>query len=202
MIIKSKYKIARKVGAPIFEKTQTAKYAARAERRAKSKGRGPRQKSDFGVQMLEKQKARYTYLLTERQFSNYVKKATATKGNTTGLLYSLLERRLDNVIYRLAMASTRGGARQLASHGHVTVNGRRVDIPSYQVREGDVIGIREGSKTKAVFANLDESFKERSAPSWLRRDDAKRTATVVGMPHAEKAEMMFDLNSVIEFYSR
>ena len=79
MIIKSKYKVARKVGAPIFEKTQTQKYAARAERHAKAKGGGPRQKSDFGAQMLEKQKARYTYLMTERQFANYVKKASAAK---------------------------------------------------------------------------------------------------------------------------
>lgn len=202
MIIKSKYKIARKVGAPIFEKTQTAKYAQRQENRGKAKGRGPRQKSDYGVQLNEKQKARYTYLLTEHQFSNYVKKATAAKGNTTGLLYSLLERRLDNVVYRLAFAPTRGASRQLSSHGHITVNGRRVTIPSYQVKEGDVIGLREGSKTKPVFANLDASFKDRSTPSWLKRDDAKRTATVVGMPHAEKAEMMFDLNAVIEFYSR
>lgn len=201
MIIKSKYKIARRVGAPIFEKTQTQKFALRSDRRVKTR-RGNRQKSDYGLQMMEKQKARFTYLLSEKQFSNYVKKAILIKGNTVPTLYSLLERRLDNVVYRLAIAPTRAAAKQLVSHGHITINGKRVSIRSYQVSEGEVIGIREGSKTKTVFANLDQSFKDRETPAWLKRDDEKRQGTVVGMPDSSKADMMFDLNTVVEFYNR
>lgn len=202
MIIKTKYKIARRLGAPIFEKTQTQKFALRSERKKKGGDRGPRQRSDFGIQMLEKQKARFTYFLSEKQFSNYVKKAIATKGNTVSTLFNLLERRLDNVVYRLAFAPTRAAAKQLVSHGHITVNGKRVSIRSYQVSEGEVIGIREGSRTKTVFAGLDQSFKDRSAPSWLKRDDVKREGVVGAMPEPDRASMMFDLNAVIEFYNR
>lgn len=202
MIIKTKYKIARRLGAPIFEKTQTQKFSLRSERKKKNSDRGPRQRSDFGIQMLEKQKARLTYFLSEKQFSNYVKKAIATKGNTVSALFNLLERRLDNVVYRLGFAPTRAAAKQLVSHGHITVNGKRVSIRSYQVSEGEVIGIREGSRNKTVFAGLDQAFRDRSAPSWLTRDDAKREGVVGSMPEIDRASMMFDLNAVIEFYNR
>ena len=201
MIIKSKYKIARRVGAPIFEKTQTQKYAMRNDRRGKTK-KGGRQKSEFGLQMIEKQKARFTYILSERQFSNYVKKAIASKGNTASTLYSLLERRLDNVVYRLGFAPTRAAAKQLVSHGHIDVNGKRVSIRSYQISAGEVVSIRESSKNKTVFANLDQSFKDREAPIWLKRDEAKREGVVNSLPDSGKAEMMFDLPTVIEFYNR
>lgn len=204
MIIGPRYKIARKVGAPIFEKTQTQKYAASQARRAKSSERGPRQKSDFGLQMAEKQKARYTYLLLERQFSNYVKKAIATKGNTVSLLYSLFERRLDNVVYRMGFASTRAASRQMVSHGHITVNGKRVTIPSIQVREGDTIGIRAGSLNKPIFATISEKIKNTTTPAWIKMDLDKRQAVISGMPNyeTEKVGLQFDLSAVIEFYSR
>lgn len=205
MIIKSKYKIARRVGAPIFEKTQTQKFAMRSERGAGAgaKGKkGGRQKSEYGLQMIEKQKARFTYILSERQFSNYVKRAIANKTNTAATLLNLLERRLDNVVYRLGFAPTRAAAKQLVSHGHINVGGKRVSIRSYQVSEGEVVGIRENSKAKTVFANLDQTFKEREAPTWLKRDDVKREGTVIGLPDISKSGTMFDLNTVVEFYNR
>lgn len=204
MIIGPRYKIARRVGAPIFEKTQTQKYAASQARRAKGSERGPRQKSDFGLQMAEKQKARFTYLLLEKQFSNYVNKAIATKGNSPALLYSLFERRLDNVVYRMGFAATRSASRQMVSHGHITVNGRRVTIPSIQVRQGDVIGIRAGSLNKPLFANISDRIKNSTSPAWIKVDLEKRQAEITGIPNyeTEKAGLQFDLSAVIEFYSR
>lgn len=204
MIIGPRYKIARRLGAPIFEKTQTQKFALRQSKKGKKDGRGgPRQKSDYGLQMIEKQKARFTYLLTEKQFSNYVEKAIKTKGNTVPTLYGLLERRLDNVAYRMGLASTRAASRQMVSHGHLTVNGKRVTIPSYQVTKGDVIGIREGSAKKPLFINVDEKLKNQTPPAWLKVDLNKKQASVEGLPSvSDKADMLFDLNAVIEFYSR
>src|SRR3989344_4607185 len=165
MIIGPRYKIARRVGAPIFEKTQTKKYALSQARRGKTSSRGPRQKSDYGVQMLEKQKARFTYLLSEKQFSNYVKKAIGTKGNTVSILFNFLEQRLDNVIYRMGFAPTRAGSRQMVSHGHITLNGKRVTIPSIQVREGDIVAVRAGSAKKPLFETLSEKIKDLTTPS-------------------------------------
>lgn len=204
MIIGPRYKIARRVGAPIFEKTQTQKYVLSQGRREKSGERGPRQKSDFGLQMAEKQKARFTYLLSEKQFSNYVKKAIATKGNNVSILYSFLEQRLDNVIYRMGFANTRAAARQMVSHGHITVNGKRVTIPSIQVGEGDVIGLRAGSAKKPIFATLGDKIKNSTTPAWIKLDADKRQAAITGIPNheADKAGLMFDLSVVIEFYSR
>lgn len=204
MIIGPRYKIARRVGAPIFEKTQTQKYALSQGRRAKNSERGPRQKSDFGLQMQEKQKARFTYLLTEKQFSNYVKKAIATKGNTISILFNSFERRLDNVLFRMGFAPTRAASRQMVSHGHITVNGRRVTIPSIQVKENDVISVREGSLKKPLFATIEDKIKNVTPPAWIKTDVAKKQGTIAGMPNleAEKAGLMFDLNAVVEFYSR
>lgn len=202
MIIGSRYKIARKVGAPVFEKTQTQKYVANLAARSKSKEGGNRQKSDYGLQMNEKQKARYTYLLTEKQFGNYVKKATAKKGNTVHVLFALLETRLDNLVYRAGFAPTRAAARQLVSHGHFTVNGKRLTIPSYGVKKGDKISVREGSMKKAVWQKYEEKTKDMIAPMWLKADQAKKTVTVESEPVYTKTDNLFDLNVVIEFYSR
>jgi small subunit ribosomal protein S4 len=201
MIIGPKFKIARRLNAPVFEKTQTQKFV-QSQARKQKKGR-PKQASAFGEQMNEKQKARFTYLLTEKAFSNYVKKALASKGNTVPTLYSLLESRLDNVVYRSGFATTRSGARQMVSHGHITVNGRRVDIPSMQTKIGDIVTVREGSAKKPLFANVSERIKNITAPAWIKTDGDKAQATVVGAPNfASKTDTLFDLNLVIEFYSR
>jgi small subunit ribosomal protein S4 len=203
MIRGPKYKIARRLGPAIFEKTQTQKFALRSQSKGdKKRGRGG-PKSDFGIQMLEKQKARFTYGVPERQFVNYVKASVAKKGvNSVELLYQKLESRLDNVVYRLGLASTRAAGRQMVSHGHILVNGRRVTIPSFQVSLNDEIKIREGSKKSALFQNLDERLKERQSPSWIAFDMEKKEAKVQGAPKAVATEVAFDLGSVIEFYSR
>ncbi len=205
MIIGPKYKIARRLNAPVFEKTQSQKFALSQARKTKTKGsgRGPRQKSAFGEQMIEKQKARFTYLLTEKTFSNYVRKAIEGRESTVPTLFGLLESRLDNVVYRIGLATTRSGARQMTSHGHVTVNGKRVTIPSYQVYEGDVIGVREGSLKKPLFVGATERMKNFTPPVWIKTDPEKVQAVITGKPSiANKTDTLFDLNLVIEFYSR
>ncbi len=200
MIIGPKYKIARRLGAGVFEKTQTQKFALSEARKGKRDKRGP--KTDYGIQLLEKQKARFSYCLTEKQFSNYVKKALAKKGTNQDLLFQMLEARLDNVVLRAGFATTRLGARQIVSHGHLTVNGERVDIPSYQTKLGDKIGIREGSSKKMVFSTLDERLKKYTPPSWLKLDVEKKTGEVQGAPKLHTDELLFDIGQVLEFYSR
>lgn len=195
-----KYKIARRLGAPVFEKTQTAKYGlslARKEKTAKFK----RQKSEFGQALNEKQKARFSYGISEKQFKGYVDKAQKAT-NPAQKLFQLLETRLDNVLYRSGLAKTRSAGRQAASHGHATVNGRRVTIPSLQVKAGDVIGIRGGSANSPLFAEVSERMKSLTAPGWLAADPEKREAKVVGEPSYAKGEQVFDLGVAIEFYNR
>ncbi|MEQ1561319.1 MAG: 30S ribosomal protein S4 [Nitrospira sp.] len=202
MITGPKYKIARRLGAPIFEKTQTQKYALHLERKGKKKGFS-KAKTEYGLQLNEKQKARFIYGLSEKQFSNYVKEALAKKSaKTPETIYQFLETRLDSVIYRLGFSSTRGGARQIVSHGHITVNGKRVNIPSLRVSLGDKIEIAKRSTQKPLFANLDEKIKNVTVPSWIKFDAVKKVAEIQGMPVLVKSENMFDLNTVIEFYSR
>lgn len=202
MITGPKYKIARRLGAPIFEKTQTQKYALHLERKGKKRGFS-KAKSEYGIQMNEKQKARFTYGLSERQFSNYVKEALLKKdSNTSQIIFEFLETRLDNVLYRLGFSSTRLGSRQIVSHGHITVNGRKVDTPSKRVIVGDKIEIAPRSLKKTIFENLDEKTKNVVVPSWLKYDPIKKIAEVQGKPQLVKTENMFDLNAVIEFYSR
>lgn len=203
MIIGPKYKIARRLNASVFEKTQTQKFALSAARKTKKGSRGPRQKTAYGEQMTEKQKARFTYLLTEKQFSNYVRKAIEGSGHTVPSLFSLLESRLDNVAYRMGLATTRSGARQMVSHGHVTVNGKRVNIPSYHVYQGDLVAVRAGSMKKPLFSGASERMKNITTPNWLKADPEKIEAVVTAEPtQVGKGDSLFDLNSVVEFYSR
>jgi len=204
MIIGPKYKIARRLGAPIFEKTQTQKYALSQARKEKSGKRGfARPKSNFGLQLLEKQKARFTYCVTEKQFSKYVKNALGTKaGNPVNELFETLELRADNVAYRAGFASTRLAARQVVSHGHMFVNGKRITIPSMQLGLSDSISIRPASSGKALFASLEERLKTYTQPAWIKFDFDKKEAQIQGMPKFDKGNSMFDMNAILEFYSR
>jgi small subunit ribosomal protein S4 len=202
MIIGPKYKIARRLGAPIFEKTQTQKYALRMERKGKKRGFS-KPKSEYAIQQNEKQKARFTYGLSERQFSNYIKEALLKKSsNKSQTIFEFLESRLDNVIYRMGLSGTRLGSRQIVSHGHILVNGKRVDIPSIRMRIGDKIEIREGSQGKPLFTNIEERVKNINVPSWVKFDSVKKVGEIVGVPQYVQNDNMFDLNAVIEFYSR
>ncbi len=203
MKIGPRYKKARYLGAPIFRKTQTQKFAMRSQAKAgPTKGRRPGAKSEYGKQMLEKQKARYSYGVAAGQFSRYVQKALSTPGNNAKNLLRLLESRLDNVALRAGLTLSRAAARQMVSHGHLCVNGSIVTVPSYSVRIGDVITIREGSKSKAIFAKLDETIKETKHPSWMKFDGDAKQITIEGEPQAEESELLFDLGSVLEFYTR
>lgn len=203
MKIGPKYKIARRLGVGVFEKTQTQKFAVRSEqKKAASKSSKPRTKSDYGLGLLEKQKARYSYGITSKQFGNYVAKATEKRGNSAEILVSLLESRFDNIALRAGFATTRQAARQMTSHGHLTINGKIVTIPSYQVKVGDVIGIREGSKKKALFNTLDERLKSVKTPAWLKLNFDAKEVKVEGIPHVAPTELLFSVGAVLEFYSR
>lgn len=198
-----KFKICKRLGPGVFEKCQTRSFTLAEARAAKQKKHRRGSRSDFALQHIEKQKVRYTYGLSERQFSRYVKEAVEKKSkNAVGELLSVLESRLDNVVYRLGLAATRRQARQLVSHGHIAVNGTKVTIPSYMVRQGAQISVRERSKEKALFVTLSERTSHASVPSWLSVDMVKKTGAVVGVPLLDQAEVAFDPALVIEFYSR
>jgi|SRR5271168_2024046 len=203
MKIGPKYKIARRLGAPIFEKTQTQKFASSKKKARVSRGGRPGAKTDFGRQLIEKQKARLTYGITERQFSKYVKNIINKKVlKANDALFKTLETRLDNVAYRTGLASTRRFGRQMTSHGHILVNGVKITIPSYQVKKGDVITIREGSVAKGPFSNLEEKLKGIEIPVWISRDEKEKKWVVSGEPKVEGESLLFDLGSVFEYYRR
>ncbi len=204
MKIGPKFKIARRLGAPIFEKTQTAKFAQSLARKERSGGRGKgfsRNKSEFATSLIEKQKARFTYGLSEKQFRGYVDKALRST-NPAQKLFSFLETRLDNVLFRSGLAKTRSQARQAASHGHTTVNGRRVTVPSISLKQGDKVSLRAASLQSPLFAEASERMKTLSAPAWLEVKPEERVVAVVGEPVYQNNEHVFDLGVVIEFYNR
>lgn len=200
---RAKYKVCRRLGPGVYEKCQSEKFML-AESRKQKPTRGRRRGgTDFGRQLLEKQKVRFAYGIGERQFRNYVLEAMKAHGAETGArLYQLLESRLDNVVFRAGLAPTRAAARQLVSHGHVMVNGTRMKVPSYQVRTTDVVSIREGSRGKTIFEQNRERIEGHQSPAWLIYDHGAYTATFKGTPDVVDVSALFDLGAVIEFYSR
>ena len=198
-----RYKIAKRLGATVFEKAQTQKFALSAERSAKNKRRGRGRQSEYGKQMLEKQKVRVTYGLTERQFRNYVRKALdAHSAQPSDRLHELLEMRLDNVVWRLGLAATRRGARQMVSHGHVMVDGKKSRVPSQAIAVGDRISVRDGSKEHGSFVGFSERFMERKLPSWLSWNPKSMEGSVVEKPTSASADVAGDLVMVLSFYTR
>lgn len=160
-----------------------------------------RKMSDFGKQLQEKQKLRLNYGLSEKQFRRLVAEARGSKDATGQKLLELLERRLDNVVFRAGLAPTIPAARQLVAHGHITVNGRRTDIPSFRVRAGDVIRPREKSlNQQSVVESLGEMSLIR--PDWIEFDDKKRTTRVAAMPTADSVPFPVDVQLVVEYYSK
>lgn len=199
--IKSKYKIAKRLGAQIFEQTQTQKFSLAEARKTTKKPRG-RNKSDYGRQLLEKQKVRFTYGISERQLSNYAEAAFETK-NPPESLHRSLESRLDSYAYRAGFAGTRRAARQMVSHGHLLVNGTRITVPSYRVKKGDTITVREGSRTSPLFAHMTSNeASTRAIPSWVSVDVSTMVAKVEGEPSYVATEIPLDYPAVFEFYSR
>lgn len=199
MKIGPKYKIARRLGAPVFEKTQTQKFAVRSEKKKREKGQ-PR--TEFGLQLNEKQKARFFYGITEKQFSNYVKKALTQKGSPVKNLLQLLESRLDNIIYRSQIITTHRGARQAVAHGHFLVNGKRVFVPSFSVGKDDTISIREGSKNSKLFTNIEERLANTSVPAWINFDIKSKELKIKDGVAIDGENLLFDLSKVIEYYQR
>ena len=162
-----------------------------------------RQMSDYGMQLQEKQKARYMYGVLEKQFRNLYSRAQRVPGETGAALFMLLERRLDNVVYRMGLATTRQQARQLVAHGHVTVNGRKTNIPSFTVRVGEKISVRVESRKRPYFKTiLDAKELLHRAPEWMRVVHADLSAEIVALPRREDAEQGINEQLIVEFYSR
>jgi small subunit ribosomal protein S4 len=195
-----KSKIARKFGDPIYGSDKVLeKKAYPPGMHGANKRR--RKQSEYGIQLKEKQKAKYTYGVLERQFANLFEKAQRSKGVTGEVLLQLLESRLDNVIYRLGIAPTRAGARQLVSHRHITVNAKVVNIPSYTLRPGDLVGVREKSKSlEAITESI--SGSHRSASPWLEWDAAQMTGKFLNRPEREEIPENIKEQLIVELYSK
>lgn len=202
-------RLCRREGAKLFlkgyrcysPKCPIEKHAAPPGQHGDKRGRRPGS-SDYRPYLREKQKVRRYYGLGERQFRRYFVRAGKTKGVTGETLLQLLERRLDNVVFRLGFASSRPEARQVVRHGHFTLNGRRADIPSILLREGDTVAVRESSRSKALFKKLAERAEARSAPEWLSRDLEAMRGVVVKLPDRASVEIAVNERLIVEYYSR
>lgn len=197
-------KICRSVGTKLFlkgERCFSPKCAiTRRKYRPGLHGMARRRLSEYGMQLNEKQKAKAIYGMRERQFRNLFEKAAKSKANTGDKLLELLERRLDNVVFRMGLAPSRALARQLVGHGHFLVNDRAVDIPSFLVREGDVISVKATKKKKNYFQELMKNYKGANLPSWLKVEPAMLTGRIVALP--EVIEREIDTKAIIELYSK
>ncbi|RIK35379.1 MAG: 30S ribosomal protein S4 [Chloroflexi bacterium] len=161
-----------------------------------------RKVSEYGLQLREKQKARRIYGVMERQFRRYFTEATRRKGLTGTVLLTILESRLDNAVYRLGFADSRAQARQLVRHGHFDVNGRKTDIPSYQVSVGDVISVRGSSKESVYFKDRSQIMQSNRVPAWLNLNLAALSGSVLAEPGREDIEIPLNEQLIVEYYSR
>ncbi len=194
-----KTKIARKFGEPIFgddRSFEKRNYPPGQHGMAKKRGK----KSEYAVQLMEKQKAKFSYGILERQFRNLFEKASRSKGVTGEVLLQLCESRLDNVVYRFGLSSSRSGARQLVTHRHITVNGSILNIPSYQVKVGDVIGVREKSKTMNII--IEATSKDNSTYEWLSWNSATLEGTFVSIPERIQIPENIKEQLIVELYSK
>lgn len=194
-----KTKIARKFGEPIFG---ADKVLAKKNYPPGQHGVNKRRKSsEYGVQLREKQKAKYTYGVLEKQFHNLFDRASRTKGITGEVLLQLLESRLDNIVYRLGIAPTRAAARQLVLHRHITVNGSVANIASYHVEPGDVVGVRERSKSLEVIADALAGFNHSKYP-WLEWDESTKSGKMLHVPTREDIPENIKEQLIVELYSK
>ena len=200
-------RLCRREGMKLFlkgERCYTGKCAI--DRRAYAPGQHgqarAKKPTEYGLQLREKQKARRLYGVMEKQFRHYFDEAARRKGVTGENLLVLLERRLDNVVFHLGFASSRPEARQLVNHGHFTVNGKKVDIPSYSVRVGEVVAVREGSKSSTRVKQLLENLGSRTVPGWLSLDANTAAGTVVALPTREDIQLPIQEHLIVEKYSR
>lgn len=195
-------KQARRLGVKLFEGISKS-----FDRRPYAPGiHGPSQRmakvSTYGKQLREKQIAKKLYGILEKQFSNYYKLATTKKGDSATNFIKLLECRLDNVVYRLGFANTRQQARQLTNHGHICVNGKKVDIPSYQVEVGDVITIKESKLKSSHWTTMIPKLEKVTTPIWLNLDAKSVSGKILSLPAKDDTPLPFDMKMIIEFYSK
>jgi small subunit ribosomal protein S4 len=194
-----KTKISRKFGEPLFGEDRTLEkknYPPGQHGNAKRRGK----KSEYAIQLMEKQKAKYTYGILERQFRNIYDKANRGKGVTGELLLQLCESRLDNVVFRMGLSNTRDGARQLVSHKHILVNGVIVNIPSYTLRPGDKVSIREKSKSlKAIESSLRENISEYE---WIKFNRERLEGEFISLPEREQIPENIKEQLIVELYSK
>ena len=194
-------KISRRFGVELFGASKAfarrpfppGQHGARA---------GRKKKSDYGVMLAEKQKLRFMYGVLEGQFRKYYEEASRRRGVTGDILLQLLELRLDNVIYRLGFASTRAAARQMVSHGHVTVNGRKVNIASYSCKPGDVVAVAAKARSQALANRYVELAANATTPDWIELDAAKLTGKIARVPSVEEIAPIVNVQLIVELYSR
>ncbi len=198
-----KAKICRRFGENLFGSPKYDKIIGKRSYPPGQHGKSFRRKiSDYGLHLNEKQKLRFTYCLQEKQFRNYFKKAAKMANVTGDNLLQLLERRLDNVVYRLGFAVTRMQARQFVNHGHILVNGKKVDIPSYLLRAGDMISIREKSRSIPMLIDAMSRTEATSPYSWLSVDKENMTGQFVAIPPASEIPTTVDIRLIVEYYSK
>jgi len=199
-----KNKIARRFGVDIGLKSNPTKVAKRLNQQPGV--HGPKKHansslSGYGKQLIEKQKAKYTYGVREKQFSRYVSQATGMAGDSGVNLQRLLELRLDNVIYRMGFADTRAQARQLVSHGMFVLNGQNFNIPSHFVKVGDVITLKANKIGKKYFTDISDKLSKKETQGWLMVDSAKKSGKVLNLPTDKDFDKIFDVKFIIEYYS-
>ena len=192
---------------PVLKRCRTLGVSPAAMGYSKTSNKNPggqrrAKKSEYAMQLTEKQKVKFVYGTQERQFRSYYEKASRAEGNTGEVLLSMLERRLDNVVYRLGYASTRREARQLVNHGHFTVNGKRVNIPSFLVKVGDLVAVCEASVSKPRFKKMKEDDAFVAAPKWLDRDKNTLQGKVVAIPTKEDIDFEIAEHLIVELYSK
>ena len=202
---KKVYKVCRRLGAGVYDKCQTQKFALSEARHAKSARGGRRTLSDFGKQLLEKQKVRFSYGITEKQLRRYNEEAqrVASLGKNPAVrMLEQLEMRIDNIVYRAGLATTRRSARQMVSHGHIEINGVRTTVPSATLQEGDTFAVRSRTHNLPIMERIRENAGQHSLPVWLSFDTATWKGTVQARPTPENTEMPGSIASILEFYSR
>ncbi len=206
----SKCKICRRYGTKLFLKGERC-FSAKCAYTRRSYAPGPKAKrrlgqlSEYGKELMEKQKLKNWYNLNERQFKNYIKKVLGKRGyvgNAAEELISMIETRFDNVVFRMGFALSRSQAKQLVSHGLLMINGKSINAPAHEVKKGEVISMRPQKMKKVIFQNIKNLLKKYKAPSWLQIDAEKLEGKVVGEPTLEEAAPPAEVLSIFEFYSR
>ena len=192
---------------PVLKRCRTLGVSPAAMGYSKQSNRNPggkrrTKKSEYGTQLTEKQKVKFVYGIQEKQFRNYYDKAARAEGNTGEVLLQELERRLDNVAYRMGFANTRREARQLVGHGHFTVNGQRVDVPSYQVKPGDVVAVCEKSRNSTKFKTLVEELGKNPTPKWIEKEAGSFEAKIAAMPARDDIDYEVNEQLIVELYSK